>query len=952
MDFTIYTFGDVEVFRAALAGIAMIFDPAQNFFSSNSSGTGLGSMAGLALLIGLTVTLFAGVTAGKIEVGGLVMAAILYSVMFVPQVGVNIEDYNGAAIARVENVPLGVALPAGLVSGVANELNTRMGTAFSTVEGYPSGIGTPGALTSPLKLLFAMRNAPMALESAQPRILQNVMNLVAYCLAGRENYKANWSGTGLSGDPVGKLLEDASVVRGVTMYSSVVDPGGTLTPCSVAAAAIHNDINSLMSGHANNSSSIVGIMTAAAAKSGAAPVVVSGNTASIQPVNLNLIDDNLSMLFTQSAVMAEAFVKTAMFTPAVNGAFYCAQDSGDPNSWAQCMPFATATLQWQEDSAAAGSFFQRLMFHSMNALFFMWICLSPVIATIMLMMGNRGIKLMSSYLLFGAWAVSWYVGASIVNFYMLKNLEYEIAMLGGLGAVTPATFDVFLDIIMNKIGVAGQMLASVPLLMMSILSGSVYGMVQMAARSGGADHYNEKVNTPDLVKPGAISDRNAKYSTDIGGVNRNTTVNEGEGWEMSHFKKWSSGASVQQQAQYSQKLSDGLNQAFAKTYSGGKNEQFATDLASQLGVENTTDFRSALANGRALEWASQHSSKFSRANYIDDHAGGSFGGGANAGGALSGKPTPEVVQGPNGPYTPLNRQGGPQLVPAKPILSTQLGAQVSVGTTSGERVGGETSDGSSNSHGGARRADSTDSTGVTTKDGLTWKQVSALGAFMEERNSDAMSHSLGDEHSKIKSLIEAETQSGGTEMSSGGATRITAREMANRLSGSPDAQEALAKADHMMRGGAYGAQYQSAYEDAKREYGGAFGKGSVDTERLAQLKAVERVAELTNDGSAGRAAANVVRMATGSDATVRTVDTSTKDLGTYGTGLAGNAPNVKLTSPDDSRIKVAARRHVAKDVPRDKTDAKGDMTEHENDGRRKAKEDDTKRKASIKPFSN
>jgi hypothetical protein len=374
-------------------------------------------------------------------------------------------------------------------------MNIRMGTAFSTVDGYPSGLNTPGALTSPLKMLLSLRGGAPHGRNLFTREMGNLQNLVAYCVAGRGNNYNAWVSGRITDNQIANLLAQAAASRGLTMYTNQDASEASLMSCETAATNLDKDIENFMQPGGKGTA----VMTAAAATSGAAPIKIINNKAMVDPITPETQDTAMQMLFQSSSNDAYNFMKMAMFMPSINKAFDCASSSGDPRSWAQCLPFQQAVIQYSEDSAAAGTFFQRLMFHGMNALFFLWICLSPVVAMVMLIMGIRGMKLAGSYLMFGAWAVSWYVGASIVNFYMLKQVQYEVAMLGQISGLTMTGIGQFFDVLQNKIAVSGDMMASVPLIMMTVMSGSVYGMVQLASRWGAKDYYDQNINSPALM---------------------------------------------------------------------------------------------------------------------------------------------------------------------------------------------------------------------------------------------------------------------------------------------------------------------------------------------------------------------------------------------------------------------------------------------------------------------
>jgi conjugal transfer mating pair stabilization protein TraG len=594
MEFTIYTFGDVETFRAALAGVAMIFN-ADGFFVSNS-GIGLGSLAGLGLLIGLVGILVNGIITQKVDIGGFIVLVIVFSILFVPKFSVNVEDYNGEAIAKVDNVPLGVALPAGLISGLARELNIKLGTAFSTVDGYPSGLMTPQALTSPLRLLLSLRAAATIAPDREPRLTENLFNLIAYCSAGRGKNNREWGSLPLGRDPILSTVAEAGAARGLTLFSASNNADASLVTCESAATQIAADFEAL-----DESSRLVQIVTAAATRSGAAGVRVANGVATVQDVSPEAQAEALRMVGQISDQGTRAFVRFAMFAPTVTGAYVCAGTSGDPTAWALCLNERGAFNAWSEDAAASGTFFQRIMFQGMNALFFVWICLSPIVAVMMLMMGLKGLRLAGSYLLFGAWTVSWYVGASIVNFYMLKQLQYQTSMLGSLDTLNLSTFGEFFGVLQRTLGLAGDMMASVPLIMMTVMSGSVYGMVQLASRWGSKDYYDEKAHNPAAVASSPMLAMQTGMQRTWGAASSfDTRLGHGADFNMQSSASVAGSLAVKEETLSSQSWNKGVKQIADGIRNGsvtsGQLTSWADTLEKNNAKEQAQAVRAAAAN--------------------------------------------------------------------------------------------------------------------------------------------------------------------------------------------------------------------------------------------------------------------------------------------------------------------------------------------------------------------
>lgn len=798
MEFTVYTFGDVEIFRAALAGVAMIFN-ADGFFVSDS-GLGLGALTALGLLLGLVVILLNSIITQKADLGGFVVMVLVFAVLFVPKFSVNVEDYNGDAIAKVDNVPLGVALPAGLVSGLAREMNIRMGTAFSTTEGYPTGLMTPEALRSPLKMLLSLRNGYTLVPERTPVLLSNLTNLVAYCVAGRNFTAPNAQTVKIKDAPITHLLELAETVNGLTMYADPVTKANELRPCKDVASEIASAIDSLY-----DSSDLTEIMTAAAARTGAAPIRLTAGRPEVQPVTGELMMDNLSMLFQVSGRSAESFIKTSLLMPYVARAHICADSNSDPVMWAQCMPFQSGIMQWQEDEAAGGTGFQRIMFHGMNALFFIWICLSPVVAVLMLMMGVRGLKLAGSFLMFGAWTVSWYVGASVVNFYMLKQLQYELAMLGSFDNLTPATIGWFFDTIQNKIAVAGTMMSSVPLIMMTIMSGSMYGMVQLANRWGARDHYDEKVNSPSMIQGSALHAMQSGGTMKYGAA---TAFSE----NMGHGQNFTSSSSAgmaktfahESATEASKKLSSGLSHVLDRARTDQNAYQRAVEFGERLektgNREVTEAWRNAVSasQGDAREFGDKKSA-FERVAWGID-GGGSKGVGKN-----------ERLDDP--------AKKGPHEV-------AQGGAKIggSIGWTQGDQQDSYRGTKNSAATETGTSADFNEKSGLRDSRGLSLGDVEKVSRAAENTFRDSNGASWTSEFAEATKYAEKATEALQVGVTLGGQQTVSDVEMANKLNAFPDAERIVDAAHDRYFNGSDRSPaadaYRKAFNGSERMYSG------------------------------------------------------------------------------------------------------------------------------------
>lgn len=160
------------------------------------------------------------------------------------------------------------------------------------------------------------------------------------------------------------------------------------------------------------------------------------------------------------------------------------------------------------DTAGEASMFQHYMHYAMNILMFIYVVMTPVIVVIVIAMGANGWKLVSAYLVFAVWINSWLPLDAAIAYYMQQSYldrlgdftaaldasgkAYKIFSLGSINAM--------LDGAQDTIASAATFMSMVPIIMLSLLTGSIYGLVQVAQRAGmtGKDYVDESKIAADL----------------------------------------------------------------------------------------------------------------------------------------------------------------------------------------------------------------------------------------------------------------------------------------------------------------------------------------------------------------------------------------------------------------------------------------------------------------------
>jgi conjugal transfer mating pair stabilization protein TraG len=119
----IYSIGDSAYLAAILNAVAMI------------AGTDdFRTLAGVGFLIAVLLVMFQGILQGGrgIRFQNILLAWIVYAVMFGPKVSVAIEDAYSGAVRVVDNVPIGPATVGSVMSNVGYGVTRLFETAFAT----------------------------------------------------------------------------------------------------------------------------------------------------------------------------------------------------------------------------------------------------------------------------------------------------------------------------------------------------------------------------------------------------------------------------------------------------------------------------------------------------------------------------------------------------------------------------------------------------------------------------------------------------------------------------------------------------------------------------------------------------------------------------------------------------------------------------------------------------
>jgi len=593
MALTIYTLGDIPTFTAVLNGVAMLFQ--QGFMTG--PGLGLGAAAGVGLLVTLALLLI-GAPISMLKGGGggtgnwamLLVLVMVYSVGTRP-VTIQVEDYYTGTATTVANVPFAVAVPGAIISLVTRSIANNMETAFSGVDGNYIALSSDG-FASPLQLMLSMRGGKYGLPDADPYLTANIKVFVLDCVAGSSTFDPNaFAKQNIPGinNPISYITSPAVYANGLTVIYSTVNPAGIGDSCADAAVNIQNSTTNFVA--TGTAAPISGYLNANMNKR-ASPNTAVPNIYSAD--DISALYGNMIQGVWGSSMTAQDFMITALTSAQISDSYNCAVANSSMATYNQCtMTITQAMEQWKIDSAGSATVFTKSMVPAMNILLAMFFGFSPIMFIFAMMTGTHGLGILTKYLLFGLWSQTWLPFAVVINYIgqiMVKNEFLRLAAAAPNG-LNPATVPAFYDMLSLKFGIISEMLASVPLISMALLTGSVYGLTQIASNIG-KDHIDNKGAAPNVEETGSVT----KVGPAMGVGSRregnaNTMASEAVGMESGLIR-------------LGEQMSSMKSDAHQNTVSAGK--MVSQGLAEAASVSGTSAQTVANMGSFAKEFSANH----------------------------------------------------------------------------------------------------------------------------------------------------------------------------------------------------------------------------------------------------------------------------------------------------------------------------------------------------------
>lgn len=477
--FTIYSIGDSAFLAQILNALAMI------------CGTGdFKTLVGVGALLGLLVMGFQCLTSGtrQFNLHQVLIGMICYMCFFGPGVTVQVEDAYTDEVRVVDNVPLGAAAAGTIISNIGYGVTALFEQGYGTADRM-----TKHAFLEPLKVLTGVRSAARdvsIIEAAGKAIgnadlAQDIDNYLRECTMvkitlGQATPDAIYRGG------TNELFYDSSV------YGTHLSTAGDVT-CAEATAFIRQSLGAL------------GQPDAAAALNRLLNIKEAGQTAQ----HLDKVDSALQMLdaagnngtqYLQLAVLQPLYDKAA-------AGFY--KDMGDT---ASAVMVNQAIEQRNQQWAAEGTMFVSTM-RPLMAFFEGFIYAITPLMGFLLVVGAFGLNMLGKYFQVVIWIQLWMPVMSIINLYISMAARNEFSALV-TAPISFYTLNSGSQALQTWLGVGGMLTAATPMIALFLVTGSTYAFTALAGRMGGADHVNERIGSPDMIKPGGYLQQADHFKSD------------------------------------------------------------------------------------------------------------------------------------------------------------------------------------------------------------------------------------------------------------------------------------------------------------------------------------------------------------------------------------------------------------------------------------------------------
>lgn len=495
--FTIYSIGDSAFLAQILNALAMI------------CGTGdFEQLVAIGLLLGFFVMGVQCIMSAtrQFNLHQIFLGFICYLCFFGPAVTVHVEDAYTGQVRTVDNVPIGAGVAGTLISNIGYGVTQLFEQAYSDSDRI-----TERSFGDALKSLNDIRalaydasivDAASKSLGADVNLRQSLDNYIRECtmvkiIVGQGTPEEVYTGG------IDELAFHNSIYG-----TKVFLPGniGTNLTCREAWTQLKPQFEQAV----QNPQAIAALNRLAkdADAQGQISTTYDRINSALEALNV-------------SQISARDYVKLCLLEPIYKRAakgFY--NDMGDTATAVMInQALEQRNTQWAAEQSMFLSTVRPLMAFFEGLIY----AITPFMAFLMVM-GAFGMTMITKYFQVVVWIQLWMPVLSIVNLFIMMSARNQFASI----VTDPMSFYTINNgsqILQNWIATGGMLAAATPMIALFLVTGSTYAFTSLTNRMGGGDHINEKIASPDMVKPAEIlSMMPQATSSAVGGVTATGSV--------------------------------------------------------------------------------------------------------------------------------------------------------------------------------------------------------------------------------------------------------------------------------------------------------------------------------------------------------------------------------------------------------------------------------------------
>ena len=469
--FEIFSVGDSAYLQAVLNAVAML------------SGTGdYRTAAGVGGLIGVIIIMLRALMQwdGRgIRYQDLLLAYVLWLILYAPSVKVLIEDAYTGSVVAVDHVPLGPAVVGSVMSNLGYRTTRLFEQAFAmpsmTGHGFADSLQTLTAVRKNLlsRVDLGAANAPNAGSDMET----SFANYVRECTL---------TGVDLNLKSVDAILRDADSLNALRfdsdIYMTEIYVGGqpkTLT-CTDAWTNLGVVANGAFSTALENLlQQTLGVPVAAD--------------------TVPKIQDAFDALAGQGVINAADYMLMSAIMPMFEKGVIGRHE--DAMHWTKASMIEQAIQQRNTQWAAEQTLFAKIVRPMMAFIEGLSYAIAPIMAFVVLF-GSVGLRMNISYFSM----LLWMPILAVINLFINMSAAGKMTALTSANYNLPSMMGIYqMDMELQQwLSIGGMLAASTPAITLMLIYRGAVTATHFLGRMDGGDYVNEKIATPDVISPAPV----------------------------------------------------------------------------------------------------------------------------------------------------------------------------------------------------------------------------------------------------------------------------------------------------------------------------------------------------------------------------------------------------------------------------------------------------------------